>query len=65
MKARMSLTEPREIEASLTITMKVKEWEQLRDQLNGSWPSWKLSAHITDLLSQVRRIVYPKSEDEE
>lgn len=58
MKARYMIEDPGNIEATLKITMTVKEWEQLRDQLESSYPSWKLSGMITAILTDARRVVY-------
>lgn len=53
-----------DIEASITITMPINEWVTLQKQLNSAYPSWKLSAAITDLLYRFRaRITGVKTED--
>jgi hypothetical protein len=57
MKARLKVEKPDDIEFTMTITMKASEWEQLRDQLNTDWPSWKLTAAITSLLSDAGKEV--------
>ena len=63
MQARFMIEKPDEIEATLKITMKVKDWEALRDQLIGKWPSSDLGNTITDLLAQARRRVYPTTQE--
>ena len=62
MKSRMHIESPDTVEATIKITMSLKDWADLRDQLNGRWPSSELANTITDLLGQMRRIVYPKQE---
>lgn len=64
MKARYMLERPETIDATLKITMTVKEWEELRDQLNYAHPSWRLSSIITNLLADARRTIYPPEKEE-
>lgn len=58
MKARFMIEAPDEIEATMKITMSVKEWTELRDQLQSKWPSSRLQSAITDVLSQARKVYY-------
>lgn len=58
MKARFMMESPDEIEATMKITMSVKEWTDLRDQLQQKWPSSRLQGAITDLLAQARKVYY-------
>lgn len=62
MRARMKLENPNEIEVTLTVTMTAKKWCELRDQLETKWPSWELSSAITNLLGNVRKIVWDENE---
>ena len=64
MKTRFMMENPDEIEATLKITMSLKKWGNLRDQLSNTYPSWELSAAIADLLGQAREIFYPKVDEE-
>ena len=41
-----------EIEMEMTVSMPLKEWKALRNQLDGAWPSWKLSNAIGSLVRQ-------------
>jgi len=63
MKTRFMIENPQEIEATMKITMRVKEWEELRDQLNDKDPLWKLSGAITQLLIDARRVIYPEEKE--
>jgi hypothetical protein len=63
MKARYMIEEPNAVEATMKITMTVKEWEDLRDQLAQRWPSSRLSSAITNLLSEARKVVYAPEHD--
>ena len=59
MDIRLKCEKPEEIVYTMTITMKAKEWEELRDQLCNSWPSWQLSNQINDLLAQAKKVYWP------
>lgn len=63
MKARFLIENPGAIEATMKITMTVKEWEELRDQLASKWPSSRLSQAITSVLIDARRVVYADEKD--
>ena len=63
MKIRYMLESPGLIEATMKITMTVKEWEELRDQLTEKWPSSRLSSAITSVLSDARKTIYPPEKE--
>lgn len=63
MRARFLIEDPDEIEATMKITMTVKEWTELRDQLAEKWPSSRLSLVITSVLSEARKIYYAPDKD--
>ena len=63
MKARFMIENPQEVECTMKITMSVKEWENLRDQLENKWPSSRLSSAITQVLSEARKVYYAKDVD--
>lgn len=58
MKARFMIEEPGEIQATMKITMAVKEWEELRDQLAQKWPSSRLHSAITSVIIEARKVYY-------
>lgn len=64
--SRFKVENPDSIVMTLTMSMTVKEWTELRDQLsqNGSaaWPAWQVQAHITDLIAQARKIYWPSAD---
>lgn len=67
MECRLKCEKPGEIVYTLTVTMKASEWEKLRDQLDAStlsnsYPAWTLRREIDDLLSQARKIYWPRPE---
>ena len=50
MKTYMKATNPDRIEFSLTITLELKEWKELQEQLSRDYPSWELSSKITSMI---------------
>lgn len=58
MKARFMIENPDAIEATMKITMTVKEWTELRDQLGGRWPSSRLNSAITHVIIEARKTYY-------
>lgn len=62
MIARMKIEKPDDVEVTLTVTMSAKKWCELRDQLKSEWPSWELSSAISNMLGNVRKIVWDESE---
>ena len=58
MEARFMIENPDKVEATMKITMSIKDWTELRDQLAKAYPSWKLSSMITNLLGQARKVFY-------
>jgi hypothetical protein len=68
MKARFMIEDPDLIEATMKITMKVKEWDLLRSVLDCHGPFQTAEQHgmshwltntVTDLIGQARRVIYP------
>ena len=60
MHARYMIEKPEDIQCTMKITMTLKHWGELRDQLERKWPSGELSGTITDLISQARQVFYAK-----
>ena len=52
MKTSFQIERPDEIEATITVTMKLKDWRELNRQMTRAWPSWKLSEAIDDVVQQ-------------
>lgn len=63
MIVRFMIEAPDEVEATMKITMTVKEWTELRDQLKNEWPSWKLSLAINQVLTEARKVYYATDMD--
>jgi hypothetical protein len=62
MKGRMTVENPDDVEVTLKLTMSLKEWAEVRDQLHSSYPSWCLSSIITSTLASVRNVHYGEKE---
>lgn len=62
MDCRLKVEKPGDVVYTMTITMKASEWEDLRDQLKNEWPASNLTYSINDLLSQARKIYWPKDQ---
>ena len=65
MKTSFGATNANEMEFSMTITMKLKDWMALSKQLVHEWPSHLLSNEITDMVNQASSRFYPQLEDKE
>jgi hypothetical protein len=63
MRARFLIESPNEIEATMKITMTVKEWTELRDQLQQKWPSSQFCMAITSVITQARKTYYAPEHD--
>jgi hypothetical protein len=64
MKAKIKAQKPDEIEMELTLTMRLKDWKELRSQVQQAWPSWEVGSAISDLINQAEKHFYPKPTDE-
>ena len=49
-------------EIELSVTMNLGKWKQLKKQLTDNYPSWDLSAKITDMIYQAEKNFYPKED---
>lgn len=69
MKARFMIEEPGNCDGTIKITMPIKDWENLRDDLalipSRTMLITELSNLISDLIRQARTVFYPKPKGEE
>lgn len=63
MKARFMVESPDNIEMTMKITMTIREWTELRDQLENKWPSLRLSQAINSLIVDARKVYYAPETD--
>lgn len=62
MKTSMRVLRPDDVEMSLTVTMRLRDWTALSEQLANEYPSWELSAQIGRAVEQVRQTFFPREE---
>jgi len=61
--ATFDFKKPEEIRASMTITMSIKQWRHIADQLSiDVYEEWPLRAAIMDLVLQANGVLYTKPE---
>lgn len=65
MKGEFSANNPQDIEFTLTLTMKLKDWLELKKQLTTDYPSWRVGEEISDMVMQAKKVFYPEPRDEE
>ncbi len=65
LKARYMVESPDEIEMTAKITATMREWCELRDQLENRWPASRLSSVISEMLADARRVFYATQDDPE
>ncbi len=65
LNARYMVENPDEIEMTAKITATMKEWGEMRDQLQNRWPSSRLSLVISEMLADARKVFYPTQDDPE
>ncbi len=58
MKAIFQIDKPEKVQATMSITMTIEEWEKLRDQLTQSFPSWWLGEAIRDILVKAKEVFF-------
>jgi thymidylate synthase ThyX len=63
MKTQMRIEEPEQTQCTLLITMTLKEWGNLRDQLSNKWPSCNLASAIIDMVYRLRKGVFGNTEE--
>jgi hypothetical protein len=61
MKAKFKLDDVRELNATMEITMPIRTWIELRDQLNQAYPSWKFRAVVDELITKAEREFFEES----
>ena len=61
MKATAAVSSPDEIQCTLTFTMKLGEWKQIRQTLgtNSAWAEMQVITEIRDLTYQMEKTFYP------
>ena len=63
MRARGEILNPGLIEASLTFTMSLDDWESIAKQMGTAYPAWKFTSAISELSRQLRSSAYLSESD--
>ncbi|RSB84931.1 hypothetical protein EGT47_27965 [Burkholderia cenocepacia] len=50
MKSEFKIQQPDDVPMMLTMTMTLGEWKRLQEQLATTYPSWKLSTNIREMV---------------
>jgi hypothetical protein len=62
MKARFELKEPDKMEATLSVTMTLENWKELKEQLSDKYPAWQFGGFISDMVRQAEETFYGEKE---
>jgi hypothetical protein len=52
MTTKLKVENPDGIELTLTMTMTLGQWKELRGQLAGKWPAWDLGNAIREMIQK-------------
>lgn len=63
MRATFKIDSPDSLTATVKMTMTVKEWRELEQQLPTQWPSSRLSSAILSLLRDADKTFYADERD--
>ena len=58
MKFLFRLLDVKRMKATMQITMSISEWNELQEQLDNKYPSWKLSSAISKLIQHAKQSFY-------
>jgi hypothetical protein len=64
MKFTYKLNSPDQLEATMTITMRVSEWKQLKGAVAQHYPGWQFSSAIGALISKAEQTLHSEEEAE-
>lgn len=65
MKIKTSIQQPEEVEIKMSITMPMREWERLLEQLSSDYPSWKLGNAIRASIDKTKSFIEEDIEQDE
>jgi hypothetical protein len=63
METKAQFTNPEDLRVTLSITMKLHEWRQVKKQLSSAHPSWELSSQIGSVVRQFDKTVIPQQDE--
>lgn len=65
MKTVFRIERPDDVQMVLTVTMTLGEWRKLQEQLSTSYPSWRLSSAISEMVLEAKSAFYPSDDGKE
>lgn len=60
MTSKFTPSNPDKIEMTLSLTMSLYEWKQLKAQMSNEWPSWEIGGKIRSMIDQASTSFYPQ-----
>lgn len=63
MRTAFKIEAPDDVPMTLSVTMTLRQWRELRSQLQSTYPSWKLSAVINEMVHEATTVFSEKVED--
>lgn len=69
MNASFKAINPEVLEMQMTISMPLKQWMELRKQIQGEssgaqWPTWKFIEQMDHMIRQAEKHFYPAKEEQ-
>lgn len=62
-EASFKLADPNEVRATLSVTMTLRDWSKLDDQIGGtSWPAWDFKMKIREMIREAERHFHAQAE---
>lgn len=58
MKCTIKLCDVENMDAEITLKMKVKDWRELRSQLSNNWPSWQFGVMINEMIAKAEQTIF-------
>lgn len=55
-KAQIALANPDEVLVMIQITAPLKEWKEIKNQVNISYPGWKFAGIISTAISKIQTL---------
>ncbi len=63
MKSKFGIQKLDDVNATLTVTMRISDWRELREQQGTKYPGWKFGAEIAEMIRDFNTHFYGREED--
>ena len=63
MRGKFALVDPEEMEASLTVTMKIKDWRDLMRQMPHPWPAAEFGSLLATMIGEAGQTFHANEQD--